>query len=139
MHYRLALSPSVRTGCGFVEKFFTEWFAGDIVHRLDDFELTAGQGLADESVINQVVVFLHGDLACRTFKFLANQGFADFIHLKGARLLDGLFPQVDANARQVHWAAGHAAFAIDSADFVLDAGDFWLFEPGHEVFYEFAV
>src|SRR5712672_3774294 len=50
------------------QELVTERLARHTGERLDDLELTAGEGFADVNVVDQVVISLHGDFALRGFE-----------------------------------------------------------------------
>src|ERR1043165_9587539 len=72
----------------FRQKLFAEGFALHAFESLDDLELASRQRLADEDVVNQVMVLLHGDFARGAFELLDDERIANLVHFERVRLLD---------------------------------------------------
>src|SRR5258705_13678187 len=83
------------------------------------------------------MVVLYGHFTRRAFELLAHERSANFVDLERTGLFDSLLPQVNSHAREVHRAAGDAAFRIDARDLVIHSGDLRLLEPGLKSFTNF--
>ena len=55
------------------EELLAERFTGNRTGRLDDLELTGGEGFADEHRVHEMVVGLHGDFTRGGREFLADE------------------------------------------------------------------
>ena len=85
------------------------------------------------------MVFLHGDHPGGAFELLADERGTDGIHIEAAGFLNGLLPEMDTHAGEVHRTAGHATLGLDAGDGEVNAGDFRGLHPGKEVFGELGV